>query len=115
MAVQHGEATFIIRKQADMFHAVVADSEQKHTSMQVKPLKNGIGGRMSMNKHELKPCPICRCRIPYMVTFPFRLLFKYSVECHECDFRIEATITKRGAARKWNRIKIWGDKDREDR
>lgn len=68
-----------------------------------------------MKVYHLKPCPICRCRIPYKVTFPFRLLFKYSVECEECDFRIEATITKRGAARKWNRIKIWGDKDREDR
>lgn len=65
-----------------------------------------------MKTLKLKHCPMCRCKTPYYVTFPFRKIFKYSVECPECDFRIDATITKRGAVRKWNRIKVWGDKER---
>lgn len=62
-----------------------------------------------MKTPDLKPCPMCWCKFPDMVTFLTRWFNKYALECPRCHFFSKVAFTKRGAIRKWNRIKVEGE------
>ncbi len=55
---------------------------------------------------KLKPCPHCGDKRLW-TTCAWPTMKKFRIECGHCGFCGGAAYTKRGAYRKWNRMKDW--------